>query len=196
MPGKTKPGIYDKYKMNDMHSKDMHSKDMHSKDYHTKDMHSKDMHSKDMHPKAMGMKVQGKILRVMGNRGTQNNDMPFKQLDIENAKAMDFNLSKPKEMFEKPLNANPGAQKLVNELAKKGIVAQTKDMHAKDMHSKDMHPKDYVFPFGLKKKMKKEVKKIKGTGKVMTGGYPIGFTKTLEKFKPKKDSKFPPEPTE
>jgi hypothetical protein len=207
MPGKTNPGIYDKYKMNDMHSKDMHSKD-----YHTKDMHSKDMHSKDMHPKAMGMKVQGKILRVMGNRGTQNNDMPFKQLDIENAKAMDFNLSKPKEMFEKPLNANPGAQKLVNELAKKGIVAQTKDMHAKDMHSKDMHPKDYVFPFGLKKKMTKTVKPIERLGKQELGAQklvankkevsfepPIAMSKILTKIKKKrknKDQKFPPKPTE
>ena len=147
--------LHKKYKMKDMHSKDMHPKDMHPKemhlkDYHTKDYHTKDMHSKDMHPKAM--KVQGKILRVMGNGGTKNNDMPFKQLDIENAKAMDFNIGKPKEMFEKPLNV--GAQKLVNKLAEQGIVAQTKDMHAKDMHAKD-----HAFPKA--KKMKKKLTNLK-----------------------------------
>ena len=162
MPGTTKPGIYDKYKVNDMHSKDMHSKDMHSKDmhskdYHTKDYHTKDMHSKDMHPKAMNMKVQGKILRVMGNGGTKNNDMPFKQLDIENAKAMDFNIGKPKEMFEKPMHHELGLEKLAekNENLKYIGHGSPKDMHAKDMHSKDMHPKDYiVFP----KKPKREIK--------------------------------------
>jgi hypothetical protein len=214
MPGKTKPGIYDKYKMNDMHSKDMHSKDMHSKDYHTKDMHSKDMHSKDMHPKAMGMKVQGKILRVMGNRGTQNNDMPFKQLDIENAKAMDFNLSKPKEMFEKVMDHEKGLETLADK--NKGLKyighEGLKDMHAKDMHSKDMHPKDYVFPFGLKKKMTKTVKPIERLGKQELGAQklvankkevsfepPIAMSKILTKIKKKrknKDQKFPPKPTE
>jgi|TARA_A100001518_G_C1225378_1_gene73249 hypothetical protein len=153
--------IYEKYKMKDMHPKDMHSKDyhtkdMHSKDMHSKDMHSKDMHSKDMHPKAMGMKVQGKILRVMGNRGTKNNDMPFKQLDIENAKAMDFNIGKPKEMFEKVMDHERGLEELANK--NKGLKYIGHE-GPKDMHSKDMHPKDHAFPKA--KKMKKKLTNLK-----------------------------------
>ena len=87
--------------------------------------------------------------------------MPFKQLDIENAKAMDFNIGKPKEMFEKVMDHEKGLKTLADK--NKGLKyighGGPKDMHAKDMHSKDMHAKDHAFPKA--KKMKKKLTNLK-----------------------------------